>query len=427
MRFGVGLVVALAMAGAHVASAAELAEPAPVSFARMAARIPVGTAWAKLQYTEFPLGCRDFDKLSWSAKDNENVASSEFERIFRQEFATAGLKVSGDPTNLFQTDDKSADLQVGALVTNVSATFCTDQTFKERTLGSKHFEVKGEATMGIEWQVYSTSQAKVIARIPTTASYRIDKAIDAGNQVLLHQAFAANAQALASSPAFRSAISAPAPAAAPAASERAAIAFVTAPPESVRPIKDAAASVATVFSGGGMGSAFLISRDGYLLTNHHVVGDAAQVRVRWSDRSEGVGRVIRSDRRRDVALIQADPNGRMPLALRPSGVEPGEAVFAVGTPLEKDFQNTVTKGIVSANRLLEGQTFVQSDVAVDHGNSGGPLLDEKGRVVAITQWGYVPDGVSHNLNFFIPIDGALKALALKPVAAAPAPAAPARP
>jgi hypothetical protein len=57
---------------------------------------------------------------------------------------------------------------------------------------------------------------------------------------------------------------------------------------------------------------------------------------------------------------------------------------------------------------------------VDHGNSGGPLLDEKGRVVAITDWGYAPDGVSHNLNFFIPIDDALKALALTP-AAAPAP------
>jgi len=172
-----------------------------------------------------------------------------------------------------------------------------------------------------------------------------------------------------------------------------------------------------------VGSAFLISSDGYLLTNQHVVGDAAQVRIRWADRSESVGQVVRADRRRDVALVRVETKGRAPLPLRTSVAESGEAVFAIGTPLEKEFQNTITKGILSGRRVIEGLSFVQSDVAVDHGNSGGPLLDENGRVIAITDWGYVPDGVSHNLNFFIPIDDALKALALTPVAAAPAKAA----
>jgi S1-C subfamily serine protease len=74
---------------------------------------------------------------------------------------------------------------------------------------------------------------------------------------------------------------------------------------------------------------------------------------------------------------------------------------------------------VSGNRTIEGQPFIQSDVAVDHGNSGGPLLDEQGRVLALTDWGYAPDGVSHNLNFFIPIDDALRALGLSPAAEPP--------
>jgi S1-C subfamily serine protease len=419
MRFGIGLAVAFAMASAPVAKAAEPGALAPVSFARMAARIPAGTVWAILQDRDSPLPCLDTDKLSWSEENNRNAGGPEFERVFREEFTAAGLRVAGDPNNLFQADDKSADLQVGALLTSVSATFCRLSAFRESQTG----KIKGKASMAIEWQVYSTSQAKVVARIPTSGSYQIEKEVDSGDLVLLHRAFAANVQALAASPVFRAAISVPAAVATQASAERSGIAFAAVPPGAVRSIEDAAQSVATVFAGGAMGSAFLISKDGYLLTNQHVVGDAAQVRVRWSDKSETVGRVIRSDRRRDVALIQADPRARTPLALRPSGAEPGQAVFAIGTPLEKDFQNTVTKGVVSANRLLDGQAFVQSDVAVDHGNSGGPLLDENGRVVAITQLGYAPDGVSHNLNFFIPIDDALKALALTPAAAAPAAAA----
>jgi S1-C subfamily serine protease len=92
----------------------------------------------------------------------------------------------------------------------------------------------------------------------------------------------------------------------------------------------------------------------------------------------------------------------------------GEAVIAIGTPLDEKFQSTVTKGVVSATRIENGFSFIQSDVAVDHGNSGGPLLDERGAVVGITDWRYAPDGVSHDLNFFIPIGDALDFLSLKP-------------
>jgi hypothetical protein len=71
---------------------------------------------------------------------------------------------------------------------------------------------------------------------------------------------------------------------------------------------------------------------------------------------------------------------------------------------------------MSANRVYEGPSFIQCDVAIDHGDSGGPLLDDQGRAPGITQWTYSPDGVSHNLNFFIPIDDALRVLALRVLA-----------
>jgi S1-C subfamily serine protease len=197
-----------------------------------------------------------------------------------------------------------------------------------------------------------------------------------------------------------------------------------APATGAVPIAGAVKSVVMIYAGDGMGSGFVISPDGYVLTNHHVAGDRGQVRVHWADGSDTVGDVVRADRRRDVALIRTNAKAAA-LPIRMQQAQLGEGVFVVGTSLDKELQNTLTKGIVSANRLYEGLTFIQSDAAIDHGNSGGPLLDERGQVLDLTQWTYSPDGVSHNLNFFIPIDDALKALALEaaPVAVAEGPAA----
>jgi serine protease Do len=164
-----------------------------------------------------------------------------------------------------------------------------------------------------------------------------------------------------------------------------------------------------------MGSGFLVSSDGYLITNEHVVGRASAVRIRWSDGFETQGEVIRTDKRRDVALVKTEPHGRTPLALRRDAPVVGEKVFAVGTPLKESLQNTVTQGVVSANRIIDGFAFIQSDVAVDHGNSGGPLLDEKGRVIGITEMTLVDDGTQRGLNAFIPIGDALDFLRVKPV------------
>ena len=178
------------------------------------------------------------------------------------------------------------------------------------------------------------------------------------------------------------------------------------------PIATAVKSVVTIFAGEGFGSGVLISQDGYILTNHHVAGSNGRVRVRWADGTETVGEVLRGDPRRDVALIKVSANGA-PLPIRTSAAQLGETVFAVGTPLDKTLANTLTRGIVSGTRLIEGQAVIQSDVAIDHGNSGGPLLDEKGQIVALTVSRYEENNVGHDISFFIPIQDALNALGLK--------------
>jgi S1-C subfamily serine protease len=192
-------------------------------------------------------------------------------------------------------------------------------------------------------------------------------------------------------------------------------------------LNEVAKSVVVVFAGDGSGSGFLVSDDGYLLTNHHVVGGSKYVKLKWADGSEVLGEVVRADSRRDVALIKADAHGRAPLGLRHEPAQQGEAVYAIGSPLGEAQQNTMTKGIVSATRTRDGLPYIQSDVAVIFGNSGGPLLDQQGRVIGIAVSGLAPNGSPVGLNFFIPIDDALRTLSLTPAAALPSEAVAAAP
>jgi S1-C subfamily serine protease len=174
--------------------------------------------------------------------------------------------------------------------------------------------------------------------------------------------------------------------------------------------------VVTVFASDGMGSGFLISSDGYLLTDQHVVGESRYVRVKFVTGREVNGEVVRSDRRRDVALVKLENDiyPHLPLG-ESSRVQPGADVFAIGTPLAENFGQTVTKGIVSGYGDEEGLRILRSDVSVHRGNSGGPLLDGSGVVIGLSVSGYMlmPEGVGVGLNAFIPIEEALSALAIQ--------------
>lgn len=171
---------------------------------------------------------------------------------------------------------------------------------------------------------------------------------------------------------------------------------------------DLVKAVVTVESGVGSGSAFYISRSGHLLTNYHVVTDAKFVRIKLSDGRSLVGEVLRSDKARDVALVLTDPVNIDALPLRPSAVQVGDEVFAVGSPFGAALSGSLSRGVLSAKRVVEGVPYLQSDVAINPGSSGGPLVDASGRVVGIAQLGSKSAGV----NLFIPVDDALEKLAL---------------
>jgi len=161
----------------------------------------------------------------------------------------------------------------------------------------------------------------------------------------------------------------------------------------------------------GVGSGFIVSTDGYILTNAHVVDDAAEVTVRLTDKREFQAKVLGIDKRTDVALVKIDAKDLPAVRIGDaSKARVGEWVAAIGSPF--GLENTVTAGIISAkSRSLPDETyvpFIQTDVAINPGNSGGPLFNMAGEVIGINSQIYSRTGGYMGLSFAIPIDVAMK-------------------
>ena len=161
----------------------------------------------------------------------------------------------------------------------------------------------------------------------------------------------------------------------------------------------------------GQGSGFIVSRDGLVLTNAHVVAGASEVRVKLTDRREFQAKVLGVDPATDVAVLRIDAKDLPVVKLgNPASARVGDWVLAIGSPF--GFENSVSAGIVSAKgRSLPGDYFVpflQTDVAVNPGNSGGPLFNLAGEVIGINSQIYSRSGGYQGLSFAIPIDVALR-------------------
>ena len=174
----------------------------------------------------------------------------------------------------------------------------------------------------------------------------------------------------------------------------------------------------TTAGGGGTGSGFVLDRDGYILTNDHVVDGAQTVRVRFGEGSPITARVVGVDQSTDLALIKIDPAGRKltPLALGSSkGLKVGQPAIAIGSPFR--LEGTLTTGVISAlGRSIQApnnfsiDNVVQTDAAINPGNSGGPLLDASGKVVGINAQIATSTQSNSGVGFAIPIDTAKQVL-----------------
>ncbi|MFP5399965.1 MAG: trypsin-like peptidase domain-containing protein, partial [Gammaproteobacteria bacterium] len=159
----------------------------------------------------------------------------------------------------------------------------------------------------------------------------------------------------------------------------------------------------------GVGSGFIVSADGYVMTNAHVVEGADEVIVTLPDRREFKAKIVGSDRRTDVAVVKVDASGLPAVKIGDvNKLKVGEWVVAIGSPF--GLENTVTAGIVSAKQRDTGDflPFIQTDVAINPGNSGGPLLNLRGEVVGINSQIYSRSGGFMGISFAIPIDEAVR-------------------
>lgn len=339
----------------------------------------------------------------------------ELGQIFHETLSRKGLNIAGDPKSLFKRDESaySAEYLVGARITEIRGNFCHAHHWWD---GRPLRKYSGEMYVSVQWTVLSSLTEREVLKLNTEGYYKQKKSNRSGIISTFNNAFSSAVENILMSDDFRK-ISL-----GKSNSDNKPTIFseLSIPRKSLlkKPINETIdriiPSVVTLRLGTGHGSGFVIAENGLILTNQHVVGDAKKVGVILSNGLELEGQVLRKSVSRDVALVKVPLRVPNALALRPEPVRRLEKVFAIGTPMQVGLKSTVTTGIVSAHRRYgrSKMKFIQSDVAVSSGNSGGPLLDGKGNVIGISVLKLRPQE-SEALNLFIPIADALKALNIR--------------
>ncbi len=412
---------ALLLACGAVSAQTEQDSSAPaqnsVKLVRVIMALPAGEPWLTLKRGITFCSAEGIRRTWTGGREPQDLPP--YSAGFKSELERAGYKVvTPGEDNLFDPESGSSDLQAAAVITEEHIEGCVSNggPFTSTSPG----DVRGDGDMKIDWQIYSPIKREVLAHVSTSASVRLDTAVAGGAQRLILDAFNGNVRELASNADFRAAVS---------TSKALTKGFVLPGQQSKivlagslkiakRQIADATGSVVTILTGAGSGSGFLVSTDGYVLTDAHVVGDEKNVRVRWSDGLETLATVERVSMKRDVAVIKTNARDRTPLALRRGSVALGQRVYAIGSPGGKKFESTVSSGVISADRVFDGLRYIQSDVTVSHGSSGGPLLDENGAVIGLTDLGFPNAGPTGEqgpagLNLFTPIGDAMDFLNLE--------------
>ncbi|NML47304.1 trypsin-like peptidase domain-containing protein [Ramlibacter sp. G-1-2-2] len=365
------------------------------------------------------LFCGKKGDITWTDRLFQTITPG-LGKTFRGELEKAGYPMAPSASDtLFPTAaDKEAlqkraatQLQVGALVKDVAANFCV------RGGGS----AQGGVYLRIFWQVFAPDEQKVIFEATTEGSYQNAGGETASLSSFFLRAFEGASRNLLAEPGFRDAVAnmpvaAQVPVAAAATPSAEGVLHLAGSKAATAQLQGnltlLRAAVATIVTNTGSGSGFFISTSGHLLTNQHVVGDSKFVKVKLPTGREILGEVVRVDRERDVALIRTEPAGIAPMPVRSSEANVGDDVYALGSPLGDRFNSTLTRGILSAYRTMENKRYLQSDVAILPGNSGGPLLDAQGNVLGITVAGLGARGMA-GMNFFIPIGDALAKLGIE--------------
>lgn len=384
----------------------------PIAFEKVVIKLPRGRSVGSIQATAF---CSTMDDLMIRT-GRYRLDDDTFTDIFREELLNENYNVVGDPDALFNDPSRDrARYLIAGLITEIEANICYPNInmFGQRMGFGSPRDSKGASYLKVEWQIYDTRNRQIVYKTDTAGSSQIITATSGSFNKVLELAFSVAVNNLMANETFhnlminKTTITNTDP-----TFGTINIGFIKAvddsPTREISTIKD---SVVTIKTGQGHGSGFLISEDGYILTNAHVVGGSDTVAVAFENGMEVEGKVIRTAPARDVALVKI-PLTKLPLLRLQTQIPTiGNTVYAVGAPLDEELHGTISSGIISSYRILKenGMEVIQSDVTINGGNSGGPMINQKGEVVAITVSGYVGSGI----NFFIPIQDALNKLSIE--------------
>ncbi len=375
-----------------------------------------------IKFTRIRSSMRDGDRLGEIRSGNtcaitypvtmesriEAVVLAGMVRPLRDEFSRAGYLDPVGDRGLFEeeADQARVDLQLGAMVEDVNLDYCTIAN------GAR---TNGKVRVRVRWQLFDPIARKVLYTKITEGSSQTIGPEAIRDSELVGRAYRQTVRALlADQKFFELAVDNGTPAAA-AAPDLHLHTLKKLPARSGSLTSNMTiirAAVVTVANPSGSGSGFFVGEDGYVVTNSHVVAGNRFVRVKLATGRELVGEVLKRDTERDVALIKTEGNKFVALPLAAGDASVGGEVTLIGSPLGETLSGTVTRGIISAYRTFNGKRFIQSDVSLLPGNSGGPLLDSDGKVIGIAVMGYFGAG-GGRLNFFVPIQEALERLDLR--------------
>lgn len=350
--------------------------------------------------------CIPNGELNWKG-GKLNIDSDEFTDAFKEELEKYAFKTVGDTNALFEDASTwKSEILVAGLVKELKANICYPMA------GYGNFNSsKGEAYLKVDWQIYSKLDRSVVHTVATEGSASSSDSVGGGDSLVVLNAFSQATRNLLADEKFRQIVSRGGETIKETSYKSGeTIVISNDSRKSLGSSPEAwPQAVVTVFAGNGHGSGFVISDD-LILTNHHVVGESNSVTVKFNNGLQIIGKVVASNSGRDVALVRV--NATLPTYFKVMRTKPavGTEVYALGSPLDEKLHSTLTRGIVSGIREENNKTFIQSDVNIRPGNSGGPLVDKRGNVVGIAVSGLVINNVSQGINFFIPIDDALKIL-----------------
>jgi len=394
-----------------------------IDLQRIQVDIPRGTVIGEIRKVSPLIHCvGGWGTMTYDRSRND-VRPTEWKDTFHRVMSGHGYRVASSPDNLFEErHDNDVDYILGANIVEMSIDGMVLCDF----ISALSQGLTGTSRIVVEWQVFDPVKRRVVLREKIEGRFTSDRVMPLDNMLMVKMAFADSVNQLAAKTTMRNLVGAKPDE--PGSAGRMADAGPRLPlqrqaasnqPLDMQIERIKAATVLIEVGASGHGSGFIVSPDGLIVTNAHVAGRQRKVRITMASGKTGTAAVLRQDEARDVALLRMDGGGEYPaLTIRESPARVAEEVYAIGAPMTKRLGWTVTRGVVSAWRPArppaQPYDLIQADVAIHGGNSGGPLLDRQGNVVAIAVLGWAMDQTQRNtsLNGFIPILDGLDKLGL---------------